>query len=94
MNKIFLNILIVIGLCSSLSANDDVSIMDLKELTYYLMIDVETLDKNVTTKLGKQSKYYRELNNTVNYNKSLLKEFNFLNDYKVSSKLINYLENK
>ncbi len=94
MNKIFFNMLIAIGLCTSINANDDVSIMDLKELTYYLMSDIATIDANVTAKIKRQVDRYRELNTTVNSNKLFLKEFSFLNNYKVSSKLINYLEDK
>jgi len=93
MNKVFLNMSIM-GLCMNVNANDDVSIMDLKELTYYLMVDIKTLDTNITTKIKQQQKYYKELNTTVKSNKLYLKEFDFINDYKVSSKLINYLEDK
>ena len=94
MNKIFFNMLIAIGLCTSINANDNVSIMDLKELTYYLMSDIEIMDANVTAKIKRQADQYRELNATVNSNKLFLKEFSFLNNYKISSKLINYLEDK
>lgn len=94
MNKVFFNMLILVGLCTNVNANDDVSIMDLKELTYYLMIDIETIDANVTTKIKQQLDYYNELNTTVKSNKLFLKELSFLNDYKVSTKLMNYLEDK
>lgn len=94
MNKLFFNMLILVGLCTNVNANDDVSIMDLKELTYYLMSDISTIDANVTAKIKRQANQYRELNATVNSNKLFLKELNFLTDYKVSSRLINYLEDK
>lgn len=89
---------------SILSANEDVSINDLKEITYFLMKDVKENDE----KINAFSASFGELENSVRekINKDLLvlnkniisidhkiKEM-ILKDYLVDRKLIEYNESK
>lgn len=88
---------LVFGLClmfSSVIANDDVSIMDLKELTYNLMEDTEelslSLDKNIT-KINKSIISMESKNIIVNIK---LNKLNFLENYTISKKMLDYYNEK
>jgi hypothetical protein len=95
MNKILFKGLFCIGLITiNTYANDDIGIMDLKELAYNLMNDVERLDNNTTKRLDKCKHIFADMNKTVKANKVILQELEFLNQYTISSKFINYLNIK
>jgi len=102
MKKIIAGLVVLVGVSNTALAQDDVSIMDLKETTYYLM-------KDVTDMKAKQGKVLSEMktvsisNNNklastevdVSRNTKAIKEMQakeILKNYKVSSKLQNYLK--
>lgn len=63
----------------SLSANDDVSITDLKEVTYYLMEDTK-----------KQKEELKKISDIIN--RDILPANHGISSYKISDKLLNYID--
>ena len=79
-------VLVLIFSVSACFAQDDVSIMDLKETVYYLMIDVkELVDKKNTSITSLKI----EIEKLKKENQDLHKK-NILSNYEVSNKLMKY----
>jgi len=96
-------IVLIVCVCFSFSnAQDDVSIMDLKETTYYLMKDVQRMKKEQKAVLDSSKKISmdnidiiqslsQEVENLKKQNKALMQK-NVLPKYKVSSELSRYIK--
>jgi hypothetical protein len=69
---------------------DDVTIMDLKEVTYYLVDDVKKLDKKVTKAVSMHRESMANLNGSITKYADDLKKSQLLNEYRVLPKLIEY----
>ncbi len=92
---------LMVGFVSS-HAQDDVSIMDLKETVYYLMKDVQKMKETQGTALSGTKKVSMQnidiissLSDEVENLKNELKELRskeVLGDYKVSAKLQNFVK--
>jgi hypothetical protein len=103
-NKIFSIVAIAVFSTSSLSAQDDVSIMDLKETVYLLMKDVQGLKgqqqkvlgdtKSISTMNIRRIDAMLERINALEKQMRAYKEKQILPDYKVSKTLLNYIAEK
>lgn len=87
------------------NANDDVSIADLKEVTYYLLNDVDknklefekkitNVESNILTLRVNADKKLENLNRSLEEHKKIIAILNDIQNYSISQKLLDYRNSK
>lgn len=102
--KVMVIVMIFLGVLFA-KANDDVSIADLKEVTYYLLNDVDknklefekkitNVESSILTLRVNSDKKVEEINSALVEHKKIIIILNDIQNYSISQKLLDYYNSK
>lgn len=102
--KVMVIVMIFLGVLFA-KANDDVSIADLKEVTYYLLNDVDknklefekkitNVESSILTLRVNSDKKVEEINSALLEHKKIIIILNDIQNYSISQKLLDYYNSK
>jgi len=102
--KVMVIVMIFLGVLFA-KANDDVSIADLKEVTYYLLNDVDknklefekkitNVESSILTLRVNSDKKVEEINSALVEHKKIIIILNDIQNYSISQKLLDYCNSK